>query len=154
MRRMVLFHTAMFPSETEAIEKDEYLMPGKHLAEWFASRLPEKGISVGDVGSEDWGWYIELAGEFGLVQVCCSKVEDTDHQWLIHTHETTGIGKLFSRAKGKAGMESVVIKAIADILASESRIHDIGWIDNDSKDWDRLSSDPFAPSGKNDIHPA
>lgn len=148
---MALFRTTMFPSEAEAIAKDEYLKEGKYLAKWIASRLSENGISVGDVGSEDWGWYIELTGEFGLVQVCCSKVDDTDDQWLVHTHETTGIGKWFNRSKGKAGMEPEVIKALAAILRADQRVRNAGWIEESGKNWNELSSDPFAPPGKNDV---
>ncbi|MBK7141183.1 MAG: hypothetical protein IPH75_03760 [bacterium] len=151
MRRMVLFRTSMFPDETSALENDEYLKPGKHLAEWLAPRLSEAGIQIGNIGPEDWGWYVELRGDHGLIMVCCSKVDDTDDQWLIHTHETSGIGKWFSRAKGKAGKEPEVIKAIAAALANEKRLEQVGWIDESVKGWEALSSDPFAPPGKNDI---
>jgi hypothetical protein len=151
MRRMALFRTAIFPDETEALEMDQYLKPGKHLAEWLAARMTEKGIGVGDIGPEDWGWYVELVGDFGLVQVCCSKVDDEDDQWLVHTHETTGIGKWFNRSKGKAGMEPEVIKALATILQTEQRFRNVGWIDESGKNWSALSSDPFALPGQNDV---
>lgn len=153
MRRMALFRTSMFPDETKALENLEYYKSGKYLAEYLASRLKEQGIDVTDVGPEDWGWYVELGGDFGLIQVGCAKVDDSLDQWLIHTHESKGIEKWFSRLKGKVGLEPEVIRALARILNDEPRFRNAGWIDDDGRNWNALSSNPFALLGENDVDP-
>ncbi len=153
MRRMALFRTTMFPSETEAIASDEYLKEGKYLAEYLATRLVHQGIKVTDVGPEDWGWYVELGGDYGLIQVGCAKVDDSEDQWLIHTHESRGLERWFSRLKGKIGLEAEVIKALAKILQDEPRFRNAGWIDDDGRNWSALSSDPSALPGENDVDP-
>jgi hypothetical protein len=143
----------MFPDETREIEDLEYYKSGKYLAEYLATRLVHQGINVADVGAEDWGWYVELGGDYGLIQVGCAKVDDSMDQWLIHTHESKGIEKWFSRLKGKVGLESEVIRILANILQNEPRFRNAGWIDDDGRNWSALSSDPSAPLGVNDVDP-
>jgi len=54
----VWFKSRLFeiiPGEDLATNPGRY---GKSLADWLASKLPEKGYEVQDVIPEDWGWCI------------------------------------------------------------------------------------------------
>ncbi len=72
MKTRVEFRSAKFP----AYEKEEDgINPGlwgKRLAEYLSTKLREKGLAVGNIYAEDWGWAIPIEGQPIKMWIGCS----------------------------------------------------------------------------------
>ncbi len=56
MHYVISFETSIFDLDSER-ENSINPIKGLSVAEWFKPRFLEKGIEVGEIDEEDWGWY-------------------------------------------------------------------------------------------------
>jgi hypothetical protein len=124
------FKSPSFPSnadETEGVNWSAGIF-GKKLAEFLKLKLPGRGVSVGDVYHEDWGWCLEIIHEGNfLMFVGCSSIDETANQFhcFIHPNSPT-IRKWFKKIDVRKPVEKLAT-ALYEVLLNEPTIEDLRW---------------------------
>ncbi len=62
---------------------------GKRLAEYLHARLPEQGVEVGEIYSEDWGWVVPVKHEAFPLWVGCGNYDEYPDGFLCFIEPST-----------------------------------------------------------------
>ena len=82
MRTHLEFRSSAFPAyagEDEEINPGRY---GKRLAEFLATKLPDKGYTISGVNAEDWGWRIDLQNDAFPLWIGCGNYDEDEDGFL------------------------------------------------------------------------
>lgn len=130
MQTKVEFRSAQFPPyepEREEMINLEAGIWGRRLAEYLAEKLAGKGIVVGQMNPEDWGWYLPVEVDGVALALACGHQYGDDDQFLCFTDPSTPIvRKLFRKVDLTAPLLHLT-GALRDILAADLEIRDIVW---------------------------
>jgi hypothetical protein len=119
-----------FESSTFVITpgEDERTNPGifgQALANWVADQLRTRGLQVGDVIAEDFGWCVPVRIKPYSVYVACASESEESSQWQLFAFSEGG---LLNRVLGKdsrAEALNSVFGAVKQALESSSDIRNI-----------------------------
>ena len=92
-------------------------------------KLSENGIKTEEIIAEDWGWYIPIQNEEFRLAVCCGHQYGDDNQFLCFTDPSTPIVRRFFKKRDVTAELTKLTDAMREILASDSDIHDVVWMD-------------------------
>jgi len=129
--RHILFRTNRFNlSDT----KPHFINPecfGEDFADWLKNKLVERGVDVGRLGQEDWGWYLEvkndghpyLLGMNGIPDEASSGNKDFG-QWRIIVKKNRSLGDWLS-GEGRIDVDDTMLTTIEETLRAEHDFSDI-----------------------------
>jgi hypothetical protein len=127
----ILFRTNRF---NLSVTKPHFINPdcfGEDLADWLKNKLVERGIDVGRLGQEDWGWYLEVknAGHSYLLgmngipdEVSCGKKDLGE--WRIIVKKDRGLGQWLG-GKGRIDENDAMLTTIDEMLRAEHDFSDV-----------------------------
>jgi hypothetical protein len=74
--------------------------PGQSFLAWLRPELVAQGYVVGEPGTEDWGWYLEVKGRDERYVIGASAMPDKDGivEWTVHLWRTRSV---LERLQGK-----------------------------------------------------
>lgn len=93
MRQSALLEFVSSVFATEAGE-DDHTNPGvfgKALAEWLAEQLRARGLGIGEVFAEDFGWCIPVESKPHRLYVACASAEEGPHHWRVFAFAEGGL---------------------------------------------------------------
>lgn len=129
--RHILFRTNRF---NLSATKPHFINPdcfGEDLADWLKNKLVERGIDVGRLGQEDWGWYLEVknAGHSYLLgmngipdEASCGKKDLGE--WRIIVKKNRALGQWLS-GKGRIDAGDAMLTTIDEMLRTEREFSDV-----------------------------
>jgi hypothetical protein len=99
---------------------------GAELAWWLCTQLAQAGVATSYPVAEDWGWLLEyITAEGDEYWLGCGNEDGADDRWLCFL-EPKAKGLLGRRKPSLEGAEPL-LKALAQMLASEASISDVQW---------------------------
>jgi len=133
MKTQVEFKSDKFPpyeGEEEGINPGLW---GKRLAEYLQQNLPLHGLKVTCIGSEDWGWMVELENKEYPLWIGCGHQSGEKDEFLCFIEPSTPfIRKWFKKIDTKNQINHVAA-ALAKVFESDSDIRDIKWSSDTKK---------------------
>lgn len=135
MRTHVEFRTAKFPAYEGEEDEINPCIWGKRLAEYLSAKLHEKGIAVGNIYSEDWGWIISIEGAPVKMWIGCSNgySQECPDGFLCFIEPSKPIiKKLFKKIDITENIAHLS-ETIDQILNADTEINSIRWWDEDEK---------------------
>lgn len=127
MKTQVEFKSDKFPPYPGEEEDINPGLWGKRLAEYLQNELPHHGLKVSDIGSEDWGWMVELENEEFPLWVGCGHQSGEDDEFLCFIEPSKPfIRKWFKKIDTTEQVNRVAI-ALNSILESNPDIREINW---------------------------
>ena len=131
MKSHVEFRSSKFPAYEG---EDAEINPGrwgKRLAEYLCLKLRNKGVTVGSIYSEDWGWAIPVEGKPVKMWIGCGNYEEYPDRFLCFIEPSKPIiQKLFQRI-GISKDVSLILEKIDEILKEDPDINSIRWWSED-----------------------
>jgi hypothetical protein len=127
MKTQVTFRSAKFPPYQGEEEEINPGLWGRRLAEYLVGRLTGKGITVGEIIPEDWGYYLPIRNEAFRLAVCCGHQDGDDDEFLCFTDPATVVVKKYLRKIDATAELSRLVGALHEILSSDSEITDVTW---------------------------
>jgi hypothetical protein len=130
MKTNVEFKSDKFPpyeGEEEEVNPDLW---GKRLAENLTVKLTEKGIEIGEIYAEDWGWGIPVKNEAFQMWIGCGHYQEYPNGYLVFVQPSKPLIRkgLFKKIDTTTDVERVT-KAIDEILNADPEIRDFKWWD-------------------------
>jgi hypothetical protein len=119
-----------FESSTFAITpgEDERTNPGifgQALAHWVAGQLRVRGLQVGDVVAEDFGWCVPVRIKPYAIYVACASDQEESNHWQLFVFAEGGLlNRLLGRDTRPEALNSV-FGAVKQALESSSDIRNI-----------------------------
>ena len=119
-----------FESSTFAITpgEDERTNPGifgQALANWVAGQLRTRGLQVGDVIAEDFGWCVPVRIKPYSVYVACASESEESNQWQLFAFAEGGLLNRLLGKDNRAEALNSVFGAVKQALESSSDIRNI-----------------------------
>jgi hypothetical protein len=109
------FHSSAFAIEAGEDDDTNPGIFGKVLANWLAEQLRSRGIAVGTVIAEDFGWCVPIRNRSAKLYVACASTEECHNHWRVFVFAEGG---LLARIAGK----DKSAEAIAALYATIKRI--------------------------------
>jgi len=117
------------PRFRPVLPDDSQVNPGVYggeLAWWLCLQLAQAGVYTSYPIAEDWGWLLEYITPGGdEYWLGCGNVDGTDDQWLCFL-EPKAKG-LLGRRKPPLSGAAPLLKALAQVLASEPSVSGVHW---------------------------
>jgi hypothetical protein len=119
-----------FESSTFAITpgEDERTNPGifgQALANWVAGQLRTRGLQVGGVIAEDFGWCVPVRIKPYSVYVACASESEESNQWQLFAFAEGGLLNRLLGKDNRAEALNSVFGAVKQALESSSDIRNI-----------------------------
>ncbi len=127
MKTQVEFRSSKFPAypgEEEEINPGRW---GKRLAEYLFEKLRDKGVQVGDIYSEDWGWAIPINGKPFTMWVGCGNYEEYPDGFLCFIEPSKPVIWKFLQRIDVSKDVIFISEKIEEILREESEIKEVRW---------------------------
>jgi hypothetical protein len=91
MRSHVEFRSDAF---ARGVDEDDEVNPGRYgksVASWVKAELTERGVAMGPLVAEDWGWRVRVLDSPFPTWIGCGSHEEHDDGWLcfIDPHRPT-----------------------------------------------------------------
>ncbi len=128
MGKILEFKSEKFPPY-EGEEED--INPGlwrKRLAEYLQNRLPSLGVPVVCIGSEDWGWMVEIDNKDFPLWIGCGHQYGPADQFVCFVEPSKPVIRKWFRKIDTTAQVHRVTEALLKILESDNDIYDIKWI--------------------------
>ena len=99
-----------FESQGFTVEpgEDEHTNPGvfgKALASWLAEQLRARGMRVGEVIAEDFGWCVPVESKPHSLYVACASADERPHHWRVFAFAEGGlVARLFGKDTSSQSM--------------------------------------------------
>jgi hypothetical protein len=98
---------------------------GKALAGWVGARLEERGLSVGEVLAEDWGWIVPVEDQPFPLWVGCGNEDGSERRWMVFAQaEPNPIRRLFKRDETERALDALQ-RHLLEVLESDPAISDL-----------------------------
>jgi len=127
MKTQVEFRSDKFPPYDGEQEEINPGLWGKRLAEYLQNNLAHYGVKVTGIGSEDWGWMVELENEEFPLWIGCGHQQGDNDEFLCFIEP----GKPFIRKWFKKIDTTLqvgrVSEALRNVLESDPDIRNINW---------------------------
>ena len=132
MQTHVEFRSETFPPYEGEEEQINPGLWGKRLAEYLCENLSNKGVSVGSIFAEDWGWIVPITGKpFNMWVGCGNYQEYPDDGFLVFIEPSRPvIKKWFKKIDVSADITELADRLDA-ILRDDPAIRDIRWWTDD-----------------------
>ncbi|WP_164963284.1 hypothetical protein [Rubrivivax sp. JA1026] len=118
MRQSALLEFVSSAFATEAGE-DDHTNPGvfgKALAEWLAEQLRARGLGIGEVIAEDFGWCIPVESTPHRLYVACASGEEGPHHWRVFAFAEGGlVARLFGKDQSTRSV-ALLFAALKEVL--------------------------------------
>ena len=112
------------PGEDDEVNPGKY---GKALAEWVADQLRKRGVAVGEVFPEDWGWCVMVSGQSFSLWVGCGNEDGSKTRWLLFPAAERGISQRLFKTVDTAPALSELKNHIAEIVRTIPDVRDVEW---------------------------
>jgi|SRR5215467_2484930 len=129
MKTQVEFRSSKFPPYEGEEEQINPGLWGKRLAEYWVQKLPEKGISVGEMIAEDWGWYVRVDVDGAKLALCCGHQYGDPDEFLCFTDPATPVVRRLLKKIDLTAPLTRLTEAMQQILCSDPDIRDVKWIE-------------------------
>lgn len=147
VREVVVFESDAF----NASEPRPYFINpdcfGDDLARWLSNELSTRGVQIGDVGQEDFGWYFDAtangAEHFVFVGLRPGSDEDPT-QWVVVV-ERCGSRLLRFLLRREQGVAPELVHAIDAALRAAAHVRNVTWHWKSDFDAGRESNGAPAP---------
>jgi hypothetical protein len=128
MRERLIFEAkALFDPEPED-EYEEPPMLGKVALEYLAAHLPQKGLEVGDIGPEDWGWVLDIKNPELSLYIGCGFAGKGDFDLNCYFFpDKPRIWHLFGRQRKRERIRKIK-NAVEEVLRESGKAHDLRWV--------------------------
>lgn len=127
MRTHLQFRSAAFPAYPE---EDELINPGrygKRLAQYLEQELPKRGFPVLSIGTEDWGWMVELANIQFPLWIGCGNYEEYDDGFLCFIEPSKPfVGRFFKRIPTAETVDRLA-NALEEAIRDSGQAKDLQW---------------------------
>jgi len=127
MKTQVEFRSDKFPPYDGEQKEINPGLWGKRLAEYLQNNLAHYGVKVTGIGSEDWGWMVELENEEFPLWIGCGHQQGDNDEFLCFIEP----GKPFIRKWFKKIDTTLqvgrVLEALRNVLESDPDIRNINW---------------------------
>ncbi len=135
MRTHVEFRSDKFPAYPGEEEKINPNRWGQRLAEFLQVKLKEIGIETGEeIGFEDWGCKITLAGAPFPMWIGCGNYEEHVDGYLCFIEPSKPFVWKFPFRKIDTTVEVArIVDAVNKVLNSDPAIHHLRWWAEDEK---------------------
>lgn len=116
-----------FESSAFAIEasEDAHTNPGvcgKRLAEWLSQQLRGRGLGIGEVVAEDFGWCIPVESKPHRLYVACSNAEEEPNHWRVFAFAEGGlVARLFGKAQSSQSL-ALLFATLKEVLQSTPHV--------------------------------
>ncbi|MFK7779517.1 MAG: hypothetical protein QM501_15550 [Gimesia sp.] len=114
----------VLPGEAEELVNDGIY--GKALAQYFQSKLIERGYSVPFICCEDWGWWVEIQGQPFTLGICVYGIADENGTLELCLTLSTEPGRRWSWSRFKlmntAPRIEQLLNDVKEILLADDRI--------------------------------
>jgi hypothetical protein len=134
MRTHVEFRSGKFPPYPgEEAEVNPGLW-GKRLAEYLCTQLRARGVMLGEIYAEDWGWEVPVQNDAFPMWIGCGRYQEYPDGYLVFIEPSRPTVRkgLFRRIDTTADVERVA--GILDgILRSDSEIREVRWWSENEK---------------------
>ena len=117
-----------FQSSAFAVEpgEDSHTNPGIHgksLATWLAEQLRTKGLGVGQVVAEDFGWCIPVESKPHKLFVVCASTEEKENAWRVFAFAEGGfVARMLGKDQSAQAVTSLYA-AVKEVLLSSLHVH-------------------------------
>ncbi|MCJ8145654.1 hypothetical protein MKI79_01795 [Acinetobacter sp. A3.8] len=128
----VEFRSDSFPITDKEKEEWDGQVWGYLLAEFISKELTRCGVHVYGFLQEDWGYWIELGGEFEDLNLCCNHYEEFENGFLVFMDPHKPIirkGFLKLKKVDISDQQTKLSNLLEQILQNHSDITDIRWWD-------------------------
>jgi hypothetical protein len=127
MKTMVEFKSDKFPPYAGEEEEINPGLWGKRLAEYLQENLPHHGIPVMCIGSEDWGWVVELENANFPMWIGCGHQSGEADEFLCFIEPCRPFIRKWFKKIDTISKVGHVSKALTKILESDPDIREISW---------------------------
>jgi hypothetical protein len=127
MKTQVQFRSDKFPPYDGEEEEINLGLWGKRLAEYLQENLPLHGLKVTCIGSEDWGWMVELENKEFPLWIGCGHQNGEKNEFLCFIEPSKPVIRKWFKKIDTRVQVSCVANALANIFETDSDIHDIKW---------------------------
>lgn len=134
MRTHVEFRSDKFPPYPDEEVQVNPGLWGKRLAEHLRAQLAGKGIAVGEIYAEDWGWAVPLHHDAFPLWIGCGHYQAYPNGYLVFIEPSQPILRkgLFKKIDTTADVERIA--AVLDgILRTDPEIRAVRWWKEDEK---------------------
>jgi hypothetical protein len=103
---------------------------GAELAFWLGAALAGEGVVTSYPNSEDWGWFIEYAGESASeFALHCYNVEGSREHW--HLALRAFPRKMFGRDRPSVSLAEPLLRGLRAVLEQEASVTELEWLHGD-----------------------
>lgn len=117
MRIMLFFDSRKFDINTEP-PNDINPIHGHSFLAWLRPQLEGAGYEVDGPGTEDWGWYLEVAGPSGRYVVGASAMTAIQAgvvDWTIQVWRCRSLREIFQR-KGHVSRSDALVQTLEQLV--------------------------------------
>jgi hypothetical protein len=115
------FESSAFADE---LGEDRHTNPGvfgKALAQWLAQQLRAKGLGVGEVIAEDFGWCVPVES-IPHLYVACASADDEMNRWRVFVFAEEGLmDRLLGRGQSTQSVASLCAR-LKEVLQSAQNV--------------------------------
>jgi len=126
MAHIVSFRTSKFDVSAETPNPINPIA-GQSVLKWLRAELAKADYTATEPDTEDWGWYMDVAGNDGSYLVGASADADAstpDVEWVVQVHRHRSMSdKLFGR--NKMAPDDPLAALIERIVRGDSQISDV-----------------------------
>jgi hypothetical protein len=116
-----------FKSSAFAVEpgEDEHTNPGiygKALAQWLSEQLRSRGVPVGEVIAEDFGWCVPVRSKPHSLYVVCASTEGEPNHWRVFAFAEGGfMARLLGKDQSSRSVASL-FATLKQVLQNASHV--------------------------------
>jgi len=126
MAHIVSFRTSKFDVSAETPNPINPIA-GQSVLKWLRAELAKADYTATEPDTEDWGWYMDVAGNDGSYLVGASADADAstpDVEWVVQVHRHRSMSdKLFGR--NKMAPDDPLAALTERIVRGDSQISDV-----------------------------
>jgi hypothetical protein len=132
MKTHLEFTSIEFPASPE---EDKEINPGifgKRLAEFLAEGLRKQGFKVLGIGSEDWGWMVEIENKEFPLWIGCANYDGTENEFqCVIEPSKPYVRKWFSKIETGPTVEKLA-SALEAVLLQSGNVSNFRWLSDES----------------------
>lgn len=128
MNTQVEFRSSKFPPYPNEDEEVNPGLWGKRLAEYLHAAFEVRGVEIGEILAEDWGWILPIQNPEFKTWIGCGHNDEYEDSYLvfIEPSQPTIRKGLFKKVDTTPTIERLV-KLLDQVLTSYPEIREIHW---------------------------
>jgi hypothetical protein len=128
LKTQVEFRSDKFPPYDGEEEEINPGLWGKRLAEYLQENLPLHGVKVTGIGSEDWGWMVELENDEFPLWIGCGHQSGDNDEFLCFIEPSKSLIRRWFKKIDTSVKVGHVSEALKKVFESDPDIRNIKWI--------------------------